>query len=649
MSNSVINFNGVAKTTTFASVSRLTATIQASDVATAGIYLVTVTNPTPGGGTSNSQTFTVLEAASKFVILDPGSGMVGVQFTITIQAQDSSNQLVTTYNGGVTLVATGTSVTGGGLANIVNGVGTSTVSTNVAQTVTLALSDTQSTGFDVSSSRLVTFSPGPTAAFTLTHPGSISTGARAAYVVGRKDQFNNLTSGSSTIVYLYSSSTSTTKTFFDAAAGGNQISSTTIPTGSTSTKFWYYDTVPGTFTVTASDNPATPDGAAGIVDATDNLTIAAGAVKFVFANVPATAAAGDTVTFNVEAVDSFGTIDTSFNQDVTVTKTGSASGGGLVDIVNGITATTITDVAAENVTLGLQDTQSTGLGVTDVKTIAFIAAPAPPTAPAPAPGPAAPSGVPTRPNPGINITFSGWAYPGASISLIRKDLGLAQAPVLQTESAASDGSFSVKLNNVIRLTGQTYILVFADRNGVVSETKAYNISAGKEDFVDDNMVIAPTVGFGGGSVVNKRDSIVIQGYAALKSTVTILVDGNNIGTVTVNNSSGQYRYVLNAADLVIGRHSIAAFQVYNKIQSDSSSQQSFAVSPLANPKLDLNGDGVVDIKDISIYFSYLKNLGAGINGFNTIDKNLLRVLDLSGDGKLDVQDLSILLRAARLR
>ena len=56
--SSVINFNGVAKTTSFVSTSQLTASIPASDVATAGAYSVTVTNPSPGGGTSNPQTFT---------------------------------------------------------------------------------------------------------------------------------------------------------------------------------------------------------------------------------------------------------------------------------------------------------------------------------------------------------------------------------------------------------------------------------------------------------------------------------------------------------------------------------------------------------------------------------------------------------------
>ncbi len=57
--SSVVNFNGAAKTTSFVSVSQLTASIPASDATVAGSYPVTVINPTPGGGTSNPHTFTV--------------------------------------------------------------------------------------------------------------------------------------------------------------------------------------------------------------------------------------------------------------------------------------------------------------------------------------------------------------------------------------------------------------------------------------------------------------------------------------------------------------------------------------------------------------------------------------------------------------
>jgi hypothetical protein len=58
-SSSVINWNGSAKTTTFVNATTLTASITAADIASAGTATVTITNPTPGGGTSSGQTFTI--------------------------------------------------------------------------------------------------------------------------------------------------------------------------------------------------------------------------------------------------------------------------------------------------------------------------------------------------------------------------------------------------------------------------------------------------------------------------------------------------------------------------------------------------------------------------------------------------------------
>lgn len=59
INGAVVNFNGVARVTTFGSATQLTAAILASDVTTAGTPPVTVTNPAPGGGTSNAVNFTV--------------------------------------------------------------------------------------------------------------------------------------------------------------------------------------------------------------------------------------------------------------------------------------------------------------------------------------------------------------------------------------------------------------------------------------------------------------------------------------------------------------------------------------------------------------------------------------------------------------
>jgi hypothetical protein len=63
---SMVNFGGTAPTTTFVNSTQLTAAIPATAIASAGTLAVTVTNPAPGGGTSNSLTFTTTIGASNF-------------------------------------------------------------------------------------------------------------------------------------------------------------------------------------------------------------------------------------------------------------------------------------------------------------------------------------------------------------------------------------------------------------------------------------------------------------------------------------------------------------------------------------------------------------------------------------------------------
>jgi uncharacterized repeat protein (TIGR01451 family) len=57
--DSTVYWGGAARTTTFVSFTQLTAAISAADIATAGTPSVTVVNIAPGGGTSNSSTFTI--------------------------------------------------------------------------------------------------------------------------------------------------------------------------------------------------------------------------------------------------------------------------------------------------------------------------------------------------------------------------------------------------------------------------------------------------------------------------------------------------------------------------------------------------------------------------------------------------------------
>src|ERR1700683_5369303 len=67
VTTSMVNFGGAASTTTFINSTELTAAIPAAAIAATGTPAVTVTNPAPGGGTSNAINFTITGPG-------PGSG-----------------------------------------------------------------------------------------------------------------------------------------------------------------------------------------------------------------------------------------------------------------------------------------------------------------------------------------------------------------------------------------------------------------------------------------------------------------------------------------------------------------------------------------------------------------------------------------------
>src|SRR5207237_1721253 len=90
------------------------------------------------GGSGVSLTVTH-DAAAKFVILNPADGTVDAPITVTVQLQDQFGNVVSSgpdKDKDVTLNTSG-SATGGGVVDIVNGVGTRSISDQVAQTVNL--------------------------------------------------------------------------------------------------------------------------------------------------------------------------------------------------------------------------------------------------------------------------------------------------------------------------------------------------------------------------------------------------------------------------------------------------------------------------------------------------------------------------------
>jgi hypothetical protein len=88
ISSSVVRWNNSEKTTTYVNSWRLTASIEPDDLANAGTAAVTVFNPSPGGGTSGSLTFTI-NSVEPLSILTPRlpDAHHGKEYDYTLKAE----------------------------------------------------------------------------------------------------------------------------------------------------------------------------------------------------------------------------------------------------------------------------------------------------------------------------------------------------------------------------------------------------------------------------------------------------------------------------------------------------------------------------------------------------------------------------------
>ena len=116
MARSLVRLNGVALATTLVSNTEVTAAVPASALASAGSYPLTVSNPTPAGGTSGAATFVVTPPA--ITSLTPASGPTGT--LITLNGSGLKGTTLITFAGsasntvqyGFTVNADGTQITG---------------------------------------------------------------------------------------------------------------------------------------------------------------------------------------------------------------------------------------------------------------------------------------------------------------------------------------------------------------------------------------------------------------------------------------------------------------------------------------------------------------------------------------------------------
>ncbi|MDB5885614.1 MAG: hypothetical protein JWR74_1785, partial [Polaromonas sp.] len=106
IASSKVNWNGAERPTTYVSATQLTAAIPASDVQIAGTVQVSVTTPTPGGGTSSAQVFTVTSPptpsnpAPVLSSVSPTSAAAGgAGFTLTVNGSNFVTGSKVRWNG----------------------------------------------------------------------------------------------------------------------------------------------------------------------------------------------------------------------------------------------------------------------------------------------------------------------------------------------------------------------------------------------------------------------------------------------------------------------------------------------------------------------------------------------------------------------
>ena len=101
LSGAVVRVNGTDRSTSFVDGTQLTAEIPASDLATAGILVITVTNPGASGGTSNALNLTVNNPVPAVSDLSPENVEAGgTAFMLTVNGSNFVSSSVVKFNGG---------------------------------------------------------------------------------------------------------------------------------------------------------------------------------------------------------------------------------------------------------------------------------------------------------------------------------------------------------------------------------------------------------------------------------------------------------------------------------------------------------------------------------------------------------------------
>lgn len=239
-----------------------------------------------------------------------------------------------------------------------------------------------------------------------------------------------------------------------------------------------------------------------------------------------------------------------------------------------------------------------------------------------------------------NVIFSGQAYPGSKVEVLRKSIQDEIYRNVPTEfsTISDDGVFYISYTGLL---GGDYLfgLRAEDKDGRKTRIVSFNADLlSRDKLIVENILIPPTFDFGN-AVLSLGKEISMRGYSAPERKIEIKIDGILKGEAK-SDKSGFWSFATSTATLRVGEHYARVRQADTASGrvSEFSVSRTFRVSLLASPRADLNGDSEVTIGDWSIF----------LFRWGSENKTLKAAIDMNDDGKVDISDLSIFLKTMQL-
>ncbi|HAO64622.1 TPA: hypothetical protein DCQ44_01420, partial [Candidatus Taylorbacteria bacterium] len=241
---------------------------------------------------------------------------------------------------------------------------------------------------------------------------------------------------------------------------------------------------------------------------------------------------------------------------------------------------------------------------------------------------------PTPPKDTATAAFSGIAFPGSAITLLKDSFPAG------TTVAGPDAKFQISLGG-LSVGTYSFSLVARDKDNLSSNTQSFTVSLTAAVITNISGVYFPLTLSTDKTQVKQGDPIIVFGQAAPDSQVNLSIHSQNaIAATTSADTKGVYFYEADTTFLEQGNHNVSSRSVSADSVSPLSSLVNFivgtknelrsavAVNALYNIA-DVNQDGKVDIVDFSILAFWYKKLSPPAR------------YDLNKDNKVDLVDLSI--------